>query len=355
MSSNSKSKIVVGAAIAALALTITGCSSGGATPTQESSQSASTDPALQTLIDAAKAEGSVTWYSGFSPAQLQPTADLFQKTYGITVDLVRVSSGPLVQRFTAEMQSGAPAADVLLQADPAFATDAGDQGWLLPLDEELVPNVANWPEDLVDGSYLKAITIPWLWNYNTDKLSEGDAPKSVEDLLKPEFTGQLLLNDPRTSGPVVMGFFNWLYDEYGADFLTDLSKQDLRVYPSTYPALESLAAGEGQVVFPAPAGGDADLIAAGAPLKSIMPTATVGFNQLLSVVADSPHPNAARLFANFILSPEGQGPLTNGAAASPLGHDAVPDSLVTPEGMPLIDPAQTAERSDEIVKLLGLQ
>jgi iron(III) transport system substrate-binding protein len=334
------------AALVAVLLVVAGC--GGA----KASGPVSDRTPFADVEAAAKKEGTLTWYSGASPAQLQPTADAFKARYGITVNLVRITTGQLTTRYSSEAQSGKIVADVVQQSDEKFAQQAASNAWIAPLTPALLPAMADWPADLQHGSYLSLETIPWGLDYNASTV--GAPPADYTDLLDPRFTGKILMLDPRAL-PASQAFFYFLNEKYGPDFMTKLAAQSPKVYPSSVPGLQALAAGEGTVFFPCPPGTDADLVAQGAPLEHVTPPATTGFDQFLLVSQNAPHPNAARLFANFMLTPEGQNLLTNGAAVSPLGSAAVPRSLARPDGLVHPDGTVVAQTATSINDVLGVR
>src|SRR5262249_20878490 len=106
------------------------------------------------------------------------------------------------------------------------------------------------------------------------------------------------------------------------------------------------------VLIGATEGADAALVKQGAPLKFVMPDNTSGFAQYLSVSTKAPHPYAARLFADFLLTKEGNQPLAAGDGISPLGN--LPRALKKPSTfvVPDLDKAQAAVPS--MVQQLGL-
>lgn len=324
-----------GAIALCAALSLSACASGPAGTSSGEPVSAKT-PFGQVQSPAQK-EGSVTWYSGASPDQLQATADAFTTKYGIKVNLVRIQSGPMTTRYASEAQSGKVVADVIMESDEAFAEKATSNQWLAPLSKELVPAITAWPTSLVHGSYLSIESIPEGLEYSTKAVP--NAPTSFEDLLRPEFKGKLLLLDPKASTSAA-SFLYFLDKTYGDDFLRKLGAQQPTISPSAVPGLQSIAAGEGSAFAICPPGTDASLVKSGAPLRQVTPASTFAIQQFVGISLHAPHPNAARLFANFLMTAEGQQTLTESAAISPLGTTAAPKSLPKPANLmptPLAD------------------
>src|SRR5690606_8934936 len=92
------------------------------------------------LLEEAKAEGSVTLYSSVEEAATNAFAQSFTQKYGIPVNVVRLTSAQLTQRFSAESEAGASAADAILISRTGFTQAAVDEGWLVPLDEADLPD-----------------------------------------------------------------------------------------------------------------------------------------------------------------------------------------------------------------------
>ena len=100
-------------AVAAAVLTLAAGCGGGVEPASKGAGQGASG-ALQTLIDAAKKEGELTWYSVPAENIAKSVSDDFAKKYGIKVKYIRLTSADLTSRFSAEAESGTPAAAPLL-------------------------------------------------------------------------------------------------------------------------------------------------------------------------------------------------------------------------------------------------
>src|SRR5215213_2389600 len=74
-------------------------------------------------VDAARKEGKVVLYTSAPLGSAQKVANVFQETYGITVELFRSGGTQVLRRFMMERDSGQPQADVLVSSDPAAMID----------------------------------------------------------------------------------------------------------------------------------------------------------------------------------------------------------------------------------------
>lgn len=344
-----------------LALLAAACGDGG-DGGESASTSTSTAPTtegdsasaggLDDLVTAAKEEGSVVLYSAYNAEISQALADAFTDEYGISVEVVRQASADLNARFAAEAEAGAVAADVLWQPDDVFADAATDNGWLAEIDEESVPGLDAVPADERAATYVPVLIQPWGIAYNTTMLSADDAPQSWEDLAEGDkIEGGLLVADPGNSVSTSAVYDFWL-EEYGEGFFVDLAAtQQFGIGDSVSNAVQQVAAGEVAAFVPAPLSTVANAKASGAPIEVVIPDDTTGFSMLAAVASDAAHPNAARLLVSFLLSDDGQS-IAVADIAIPV-VDSVESTVERPAGYVPSDNARTAQRLDELTKLLG--
>ena len=139
----------------------------------------------------------------------------FEKKYGVKVEMISVGdAGQVLNRVILEKKK--PKADIILGIDNNLLSKALDSGVLMPYTSV---NLKLIPDELIfdkthhvtpfDHGYFAIV-------YDSKKLK--NPPSSLEDLLKPEFRGKLILEDPRTSSPG-LGFLLWTVKVYGEDYL----------------------------------------------------------------------------------------------------------------------------------------
>lgn len=261
----------------------------------------------QSTYDAAKGEGKLTIYSDQTIETIQVLADGYKAKYpGIDVDFFRSDSTKVMQRFETESAAGRHAADVMMTVDRLVKTLV-KKGLT---QEYRSSELSNYPEDLhvANGQYSNWGVSLTSFAYNTDQLSEADAPKDWEDLLDPKWKGKIGMQDPLSGGGAKMWVVT-MYRELGAekweDFMTKLSSQDI-IYGSYLPIREMLISGEITIQVAAYPDFTEPVRVEGAPVNWSTPR-FLGFVGLTAFVsANAPHPNAAKLFIDFILSKEGQ-------------------------------------------------
>ncbi len=260
------------------------------------------------MIAAAKREGSVTVYTTLVINQLvRPMADAFQARYGVKVNPVRADPAEIVRRVTAEAKAGRFEGDVFDGTTTAPALAAQDL--VLKWTPE---NAANLPKDFVDaqGHWFAMYVLVSTPAVNTQLVKAADEPKSWQDLLQPRWKGKMIWSGGTASTGSV-GFVALALRELGPDrgraYLSELASQNVVSVPSaTRQILDQVIAGEyelsimssvHQVLFSA---------SEGAPIKYIPVSPAALSIVSTSVAKNAPHPNAAKLYVEFLLSDQGQ-------------------------------------------------
>jgi iron(III) transport system substrate-binding protein len=264
-------------------------------------------PVTPALIEAAKRDGKVVWYTSVELRAAERIAKAFEAKYpGITVQVERSGAERNFQRLAQEYGSGIHVADVLESSDASHFIVWKKQGWLAPFVPEEVAK--HWPADHKDaeGFYAtwRATFSPL--GYNTKLLKAEDAPKSFADLLDPKWAGKIVKAHPGYSGTILTATYEIARD-IGWGFFEKLAKQRVMQVQSAIEPPKKLAAGERLVMAD---GSEAMLNLVreeGNPIAPIYPTeGTPSITGPAGVTKDAPHPNAARLFLSFVFSVEGQ-------------------------------------------------
>ena len=140
--------------------------------------------------------------------------------------------------------------------------------------------------------------------YNTSKVKEADAPKNWTDLLDPKWKDNIALGHPGFSGYVGTWALT-LRNLYGWDFFEKLAKNNPRVGRSINDTVTMLNAGESSIAGSGPVGTLLESVQKGNPLAMIYPTdGSILILAPSSIMKGCKHPNAARLFMEFLMSPE---------------------------------------------------
>jgi iron(III) transport system substrate-binding protein len=322
--------------------------SGAASP---AASSASVAPVPQSLIDAAKKEGPITYYSSTIPSSSERIAAAFKDHYGIEVQYTRLASTQLAQRYSAEADAGNVVADVVQISDPLFFQQAVSKNWLAKVADADLPSLATYPKDSWNGMYAKAHTGPLTLSWNTSVVKPEDTPKGWEDVLKPVFKGQILLVDLRNA-PILWSWGLLVMQTYGEDYLRKLGEQQPRLVASSVPGSQELAAGAAALLVPGTHSDTLELKKSNAPVNDIYPSPTVGNESYVGVSAKAPHPNGGKLLLNYIISPEGQSIYVKDGYASVVPN--LPGAEPLPAGYQGPKPQEALAASQKMLDLLGI-
>ena len=138
--------------------------------------------------------------------------------------------------------------------------------------------------------------------YNTSKVKEADAPKNWTDLLDPKWKDNIALGHPGFSGYVGTWALT-MRNQYGWDFFEKLAKNNPRIGRSINDTVTMLNAGESSIAGSGPVGTLLESVQKGNPLAMIYPTdGTVLIIAPSGIMKGCKHPNASRLFMEFLLS-----------------------------------------------------
>ena len=263
-------------------------------------------PVTPELIEAARKEGKIVYYTAIDLKVAQQLAKAFEQKYpGISVQVERTGSERLYQRVSQERASNIFTADVYDATDQALFVAWKKQGILEPFVPE---EVLKWPaaERDPDGAYFSVRFTLMPLAYNTNLVKPEDAPKAFADLLDPKWVGKMVKGHPGYSGGIVTSTFQ-VVNAIGWDFFEKLGKQKvLQVQSSTEPP-KKLALGERAVSADGLEYVHIQLKESGAPIEIVYPREGTPFIPSCEGIAkNAPHPNAAKLFVSFMVSRETQ-------------------------------------------------
>jgi iron(III) transport system substrate-binding protein len=296
-------------ALALLASTASGAHRQAASATGKPSAAA-----WNSIVAKAKAEGSVTVYTMGAPTGYAALAAKFKELYGINVTVNRQVDNVLVAQVNAEESTGKPVADVWVASAKPLILGALAHKWVV---DAVGPNFYAKRYDrtklLIGKAWIMGSSLLGI-AWNTSAYPQG--VKDISDFLNPAFKGKLSIPDPRIS-PANVDWYHWAQATYGANFLTKLAAQNPKVYGSSLTAAQAVASGE--IIGATQAAGSAavTLKAAGAPIAYALPNKGKAWNaaNVGMVLKQAPHPNAAQLLANFLVSPAGQALAQQGLGA----------------------------------------
>jgi iron(III) transport system substrate-binding protein len=254
------------------------------------------------LIDAAKRESEVVYYASMNLSEANAVIGEFERRYPfVKVKLQRTGSEKLLTRVLTEARAKKPFADVIQTVEFSMYIfhRSGILARYTPQANALYPK-----EFKEEGFWTTVYYNAYVTGYNTRLAPARTLPKTYDDLLDPKWKGKLMMEG--TKAEWFAGMLQILGQERGLKFMRDLAKQQ----PSPREGHELLAqlivAGEGVIDINIPAASVERVKERGAPIDwtalGPAPATMVG----AGVVAQAPHPNAARIFLDFLLSRDGQ-------------------------------------------------
>lgn len=269
---------------------------------------------LVSLLTSCKKQNSATnevvLYCSVDQEFAEPIIKQFEERTGIKVldryDTEASKTVGLVNRLKAE--SSNPIADIFWSGEIFYTIRLADEGLLAPYESE---QTKDWPElfkDNLNRWYafgMRARVIA----YNTNKVSEQDAPKSLEDCLNSKWKGRIVMATPTfgTTGGDVASWFAHYGNERAIEILKGLKANDIRLVSGNSTAVKMVNTGQADICFT-----DTDDVYAAQRNGN-----PVAFNYLrqgekgplvipntVALIKNAPHPEAAKKLLDFILSEE---------------------------------------------------
>ena len=258
------------------------------------------------LLEGAKREGKVSWYTTLAANQNKQIANAFEAKYpGVKVETFRTGSGPLIERVLTEAKARRHLVDAIETTLPGLMTFRDNR----VLIAYASPHLAGFPDDSKEKSpqnlvYWTIVRESFVgFAYNTTILSAADAPKNFAALLKPVLRDKMAMPGDETGARMIGAMVR----AQGEAFVRKLKEQNIRLHMIAGSALTQLVA-TGEVPASPSQFYSATHVAikAGAPLAWVPMDLVVTSAGGAAVYAYAQRPHAAFLFVDFLLSPEGQ-------------------------------------------------
>lgn len=285
-------------------------------------------PALQAqaasmsqLIEGAKKEGAVSYYTTMSLSQSKKVVDAFQKKYPfIKPELFRGGGDEVLNRILNESRGGLNAWDVV--------STRGDSVLTLK-DAKLItqyrsPEAKFINKDMVDdeGYWTAYYVNPYVLGYNTNLVKKDEVPKTYEALLDPKWKGRKISIDDSAYG-LLAGLIHAWGKEKAVDYFKELAAQEPVVMRGNTNRVQLTMAGEYSLII-AYAPTIQRETSKKHPINWVpLEPVPVQVNPMM-LAANAPHPNAGKLFIDFLLSKQGQKMLV-GFRRIPVREDVEPN------------------------------
>jgi iron(III) transport system substrate-binding protein len=254
------------------------------------------------LVQKAKEEGSVVLYTSLAPTESKPLAEAFEKKYGIKVELWRALSEKVVQRVITEAQGRRHSVDVVETNGPEMEMLAREKllgefhsPYHADLPAEAIPAHRTWFPDRLNF---------FVVGFNTSKVQRSEIPATYEGFVDPKWRGKIGLE--ATDAEWMATLIKVWGNDKGMAYFRKLSEMRPDVRKGHVLLAELVAAGEVPVGLTMYNSNIVSLKRKGAPIDFVPVQPVAARPQGIGVAKNAPHPHAAVLFADFVLSPEGQ-------------------------------------------------
>lgn len=255
------------------------------------------------VVEAARKERTLVFYTSMTVGQAQEMLNAFKAKYPfLEPKMYRAVGERLLTKIMTEVQAGRYEFDVVQSAET--------QAYFLKKKNLLMkyvsPEAKNLPRAFVDpqGTWAAVYIMPNVTAFNTQMVKRSEVPRSYEEFLNPKWKGKIGMD------PTKPEWFAWMLkqmgEEKGLAYMRKLAAQDLRFYPGLSLLTNLLASGEFPLLLNDYLHTAEEIKRKGGPVDWVAQDPVYTKFQPIGIGAKAPHPNAAKLFVDFVLSAEGQ-------------------------------------------------
>ena len=262
----------------------------------------------QALIDAAKAEGELTVYGSCEEAYLNAACDKFQELFGITVNRQRLSTGEVAAKI--EEENGNPSADVWFGGTTDPYNESVAKGLLEPYEAKNASHLLGDMYRDKDGCWYGIYKGILGFMCNTEELERLglEEPKDWDDLLKPEYKGLIWMSNPNTAGTAKL-VINTMVQMKGHDeameYFVELDKNIAQYTKSGSGPSKKVGIGECVIGIGFLHDGITQILDGYDNISLVIPSSGTSFEiGATAIFKGAKHPNAAKLWIEFALSPD---------------------------------------------------
>jgi iron(III) transport system substrate-binding protein len=284
-----------------------GLLAGAAFSTRVVAAAPPSEPITPVLIEAAKKDGQVIYYTSIDLPVAEKLAKAFEAKYpGIAVRVERTGAERVFQRIGQEYASNIHAVDVVNSSDAAHFIAWKRDGILAPYVPEDVAKFYPREHRDADGQFASFRVWLSIIAYNSNLVKTEEAPKSFADLLDPKWKSKIVKAHPGYSGTIMTATYQMQRD-LGWSWFEQLAKQNILQVQSSADPPKKLDLGERSVMADGNEYNIFQLREGGRPIEPVY--ASEGSPLIIGpngIFKTSPNPNAAKLFQSFCFSREAQ-------------------------------------------------
>lgn len=271
------------------------------------------------VVEAAKKEGKVV--AGGPPTAVlrKQFKETFENKFGIELELLSAPGPQNAQRAIAEFKAGVKFFDVL-HGGSGTLQPLKNENMLAPfMDNIVLPEVKDpkhwwgghlWEDNVRSHRFIYSFTADFSVPpfYNSSLVSASDV-KSYDDLLQPKWKGKIGMFEPRVPS-AGQGLWGYLMRAKGKEYLQKLAEQSLYIHRDGQQIAVALAKGNVLIALALAQRFVEPFIKNGLPIKVLpaLKEGLAGSNGFgtVAMMANAPHPNAAKVYLNWLLGKEGQ-------------------------------------------------
>jgi iron(III) transport system substrate-binding protein len=303
------------------------------------------DPASR-LIEAAKKEGTLLWYTALNLNDSEMLTKRFEQLYPfIKTETLRLSSFSLLAKIQTEARAGGFKADVI--------EIAGVLGHILKKDglfaKYTSPESRFYPDSMKDpdGTWTSFFMNTHVLVYNTKLVKKDELPKKYDELVNPKWKDKIALSEDFDIFGMMLKVMG---RAKGLEFMQRLAAQGVALKNSYSQAIQAIASDEAPLGINLYGTRTEEFKKKGAPVDWVPLEFTLASLEPLAVGTQAPHPNSARLFVDFLLSKEAQS-LMRERFRIPSRPDVPPDPPELTKGLKIIPTdLSLAEQSKELAE-----
>lgn len=304
------------------------------------------DPRVAELKREAAKEGKVVFYTSMLATDVAMLIERFQKKYPfLKVEPYRLNNFGLLQRMVSEHKAKRYVVDVIdIKGD---GIDRLKRMGLLA--KYLSPGREAYREGFKDaeGYWTDTYLTVQVLIYNTNRVAAHEVPDTYQDLLKPRWKGRIGFNPENYTWPE--GVLQTMGEEKGLAYMKALAEQNFTVRDGSTLNIILTAAGEQDIAVPIHNTSTEQLMARGAPVnwaRKIKPY--YGDIHPIALAVNAPHPNASKLFIDFLISQEGQELVASTGKTAP--RSGIKSKIRSEEIIPIAADAEKAEYYRKLLK-----
>lgn len=282
------------------------------------------------LYEAAKAEGTVSLYSSMNLDDAKVILPEFEKAFpGIKVQHIRATGEELQQRLTTEIKGGKVLADVY-DTNTAQVFPVVQDGLLEPYP---IPASQDIPANFRDeqGRWTTERVTTVMLAYNTDLVKADEAPRTWDDLADPKWKGKIIMEPSDQEMFIALLKQKYSSEEQGLEVFRKIAANNPEPHAGHTQLADFLASGQGAVCMGCYGHHIVALKQKGAPVEFSKQEGVL-YGLIFGLVKGAPHPNAAKLYLNWVMSPDGQAVLGAAGRApvrpgTPISTPLMPDGI----------------------------